>query len=103
MNYDFISFHQVVSRPIDVRRNSSHLDIVDHAGAMVERIWFDPDDDLPRNESFDFNLESCVHEMKIKNKGKIHTVRDVDMHQHFDTAEDLETDGNMEEETGMHG
>ena len=70
---------------------------------MVERIWFDPEDDLPRNESFSFDLESCVHETKIKKKGKIHTVRDIDLHQHLDTAEDdLETDGNTDDGAGYY-
>ena len=84
---------KVVSRPEDVRRNSSCLDIVDHAGALVEKIWFDPNEKLPRNRSFEFSLESCVHEAKINKNGRIHTVHDVDMHKHLDTAEDLEMDG----------
>lgn len=92
-NKEHITATQVVSRPEDIRRNSSSLDIVDHTGAMVERIWFDPNDDLPRNKSFDFDLESCVHETRVNKKGKIHTIQDVDMHQHMDTAEDREMDG----------
>lgn len=85
---------QVVSRHEDERRNSSCLDIVDHAGALVEKIWFDPNyEELPRNRSFEFSLESCVHEAKINKNGRIRTVQDVDTHKHLDTAEDLEMDG----------
>ena len=67
----------------------------------MEKIWFDPNEDLPRNRSFEFNLESCVHEAKVNKNGRIHTIQDVDMHKHLDTAEDLEMDG-ITEGSGTH-
>ncbi|XP_060570442.1 uncharacterized protein LOC132728787 isoform X1 [Ruditapes philippinarum] len=72
----------------DIKRHSSHLDIVDYSGNMIERLYFDADgNELPKNKSFSYLQEEDVRERVIDDHGRRRVVRDVKHHEHMEMAE----------------
>ncbi|KAL4233091.1 hypothetical protein ACF0H5_007776 [Mactra antiquata] len=92
-----IKMTQVISKPEDeneLKRHSSYLDIVDYSGNMVDRLYFDANGvELPRNKSFDYDQEVCVHETHVDDHGKVTVVRDVE---HWENME-IDGDGDSRE------
>lgn len=72
----------------DMRRHSSHLDIVDYSGNMIERLYFDAEgNELPKNKSFDYLREEDIRERVIDDHGRRRVVRDVKHQEHMEMAE----------------
>lgn len=87
----------------DIRRHSSHLDIVDHSGKMVERMYFDAEGNaLPRNESFVLSQEDEIHERVVYDHGRRKIIRDITHREHIEITEQDENEkGAAKELSGM--
>ncbi|XP_052809903.1 uncharacterized protein LOC128238246 [Mya arenaria] len=81
----------------EIKRHSSHLDIIDPEGNMIDRIYYDTteDDVLPRNKSFDYRKQMEITERRFRGQNGDRLVRDCDTHSHMDM--DLDTDGPVPE------
>ncbi|KAH3736122.1 uncharacterized protein LOC127850817 [Dreissena polymorpha] len=94
---------QVVGRD-DIKRRSSHIDIFDHDGQLIERHYFDHNEDhdnFPRNKSFEFDEKLTITEKHVKGRDGERVVRDVDSHSHMETMLVTDRPTGKKEET-MH-
>lgn len=76
----------------DIKRHSSHIEILDGSGQLIDTVYYNDEDgakakSLPKNKSFDFEMEKHVHEKLVRNKdGEVKMVRDVDTHDHLELS-----------------
>lgn len=82
-------FHMQALSTEDLKRHSSHIEILDPDGNVINTVYYENDVDeeyhLPKNKSFDFEMEQRVHERRVQGEdGKVKVVRDTDTHNHME-------------------